>query len=41
MNEGKECVTLRFNIRHRGSVDMAAVASPIAALDGVLSLRFE
>jgi len=41
MNEGKESVTLRFNIRYRGSVDMAAIASPIAALDGVLSLRFE
>jgi putative Mg2+ transporter-C (MgtC) family protein len=38
---GKEHVTLYFRIRYRGSVDIAAIASTISALDGVFSLRLE
>ncbi|HDL84784.1 MAG TPA: MgtC/SapB family protein [Candidatus Acetothermia bacterium] len=38
---GNEHVALHFRIRHRGSVDIAAIASTISALDGVFSLRLE
>lgn len=41
VKDGKERVTLRFRIRHRGSVDIADIASTISALDSVFSLRLE
>lgn len=41
VKDGKERVALHFRIRHRGSVDIAAIASEISALDGVFSLRME
>ena len=41
IKDARERVTLHFRIRHRGSVDIAAIASAISALDGVFSLRLE
>ncbi len=41
IKDARERVTLHFRIRHRGSVDIAAIASAISALDGVFSLRIE
>jgi len=41
LKDGKDRVTLHFRIRHRGSVDIAAIAAEISALDGVFSLRLE
>lgn len=41
VKDGKDRVAMRFRIRHRGSVDIGAIASTISALDGVFSLRLE
>jgi len=41
VKDGKKRVTLHFRIRHRGSVDIGSIASAIAALDSVFSLRLE
>ncbi len=41
MRDEKERIALRFRIRHRGSVDVASIASAISALDGVYTLRIE
>jgi putative Mg2+ transporter-C (MgtC) family protein len=41
VKDGKDRVAMRFRIRHRGSVDIGAIASAISALDGVFSLRLE
>ena len=35
----KERIAVHFRIRHRGSVDIADIATKISALDGVFSLR--
>jgi len=41
VKDGKDRVTLHFRIRHRGSVDIASIASTISAIDGVFGLRLE
>ncbi len=41
VKDGKDRVAMRFRIRHRGSVDIGAIASAISTLDGVFSLRLE
>jgi putative Mg2+ transporter-C (MgtC) family protein len=41
VKDGKDRVTLHFRIRHRGSVDIASIASTISAIDGVFALRLE
>ncbi len=41
VKDGKDRVAMRFRIRHRGSVDIAAIASTISALGGVFNLKLD